>query len=148
MLDLDYMLNFYVHLTRNDVPSEKSKELSQKQLWKKMVCIHCYGQSPEKMIMILYIDGGGTVWFFCAVRFWPAIDAALRSAACTKGVEVKLMVSCWQHSSDSMFVFLQSLLVLQRPPLRCNINVVCWIIYICLYLLPNYYLLYCSVPWL
>ncbi|XP_035983257.1 5'-3' exonuclease PLD3 isoform X1 [Fundulus heteroclitus] len=56
-------------------------------------------------------------------RFWPAIDSRLRAAACTRGVEVRLMVSCWEHSPASMFPFLQSLLVLRRPPLKCNIDV-------------------------
>ncbi|KAK0149901.1 Phospholipase D3 [Merluccius polli] len=56
-------------------------------------------------------------------QFWPAIDSALREAACARHVEVRLMVSCWPHSPPTMFVFLQSLLVLQRPPLGCDINV-------------------------
>ncbi|CAB1337578.1 unnamed protein product [Coregonus sp. 'balchen'] len=55
--------------------------------------------------------------------FWPAIDSAIRAAACTSGVEVNILVSCWSHSPGSMFVFLQSLTVLNRPPLGCNINV-------------------------
>lgn len=57
------------------------------------------------------------------VRFWPAIDSSLRAAACTGGVQVRLLVSCWEHSPASMFTFLQSLLVLSRPPLKCNIDV-------------------------
>lgn len=56
-------------------------------------------------------------------RFWPAVDSALRSSACTKGVQVRLMVSCWEHSSASTFIFLQSLVVLNRPPLSCDIEV-------------------------
>ncbi|XP_072520124.1 5'-3' exonuclease PLD3 isoform X2 [Salminus brasiliensis] len=57
------------------------------------------------------------------LRFWPAIDSALREAACARGVEVKLLVSCWKHSPGAMFVFLQSLAVLGKTPLRCNIHV-------------------------
>ncbi|XP_017162684.1 phospholipase D3 isoform X2 [Poecilia reticulata] len=57
------------------------------------------------------------------LQFWPAIDSRLRAAACTRGVQVRLMVSCWEHSPASMFIFLQSLLVLSRPPLQCNIDV-------------------------
>lgn len=60
----------------------------------------------------------------CGSRFWPTIDTALRAAACTGGVEVRLMISCWEHSPGAMFPFLQSLLVLNRPPLNCNINIV------------------------
>lgn len=61
---------------------------------------------------------------FDVIRFWPVIDSALREAACTRGVEVKLLVSCWSHSPGAMFVFLQSLSVLNKPPLSCNIHAV------------------------
>lgn len=61
-----------------------------------------------------------------SVRFWPAIDSALRAAACTRRVQVRLLVSCWAHSPGAMFTFLQSLLVLNRPPLNCDIDVVRW----------------------
>ncbi|KAM8909152.1 5'-3' exonuclease PLD3 isoform 2-T2 [Spinachia spinachia] len=57
------------------------------------------------------------------LRFWPAIDSALRAAACTRDVQVRLLVSCWKHSPASMFPFLQSLLALNRPPLKCDIEV-------------------------
>ncbi|XP_033948584.1 uncharacterized protein pld7 isoform X2 [Pseudochaenichthys georgianus] len=57
------------------------------------------------------------------LRFWPAIDSALRSAACTRGVQVHLLVSCWKHSPSAMFPFLQSLLLLNRPPVKCNVDV-------------------------
>ncbi|KAL6118127.1 uncharacterized protein ACO6RY_15781 [Pungitius sinensis] len=56
------------------------------------------------------------------LRFWPDIDSALRAAACTRGVQVRLLVSCWKHSPASMFPFLQSLLALNRPPLKCDIQ--------------------------
>lgn len=58
------------------------------------------------------------------IRFWPAIDSAIREAACTRGVEVNLLVSCWSHSPGSMFLILQSLTIFNRSPLGCNINVV------------------------
>ncbi|XP_019725333.1 phospholipase D3 isoform X2 [Hippocampus comes] len=57
------------------------------------------------------------------LRFWPAIDNALRAAACTRGLKIRLLVSCWQESPAAMFTFLQSLLVLNRPPMKCDIEV-------------------------
>lgn len=57
------------------------------------------------------------------LRFWPVIDSALRAAACTRRVEVRLLVSCWTHSPAAMFTFLQSLQVLSRPPLKCGVHV-------------------------
>lgn len=62
-------------------------------------------------------------------RFWPAIDSALREAACVRGVEVKLLVSCWSHSPGAMFVFLQSLSVLNTAPLSCKIHTVCFCLF-------------------
>nr|XP_015194272.1 PREDICTED: phospholipase D3-like isoform X2 [Lepisosteus oculatus] len=56
-------------------------------------------------------------------RFWPPIDSALRAAACARGVEVRLLVSCWPHSDQPMFVFLESLGVLNHPPLSCTLHV-------------------------
>ncbi|XP_031442880.1 5'-3' exonuclease PLD4 isoform X2 [Clupea harengus] len=57
------------------------------------------------------------------VRFWPPIDTAIREAACARGVEVNILVSCWNHSPRSMFIFLESLSVLRQPPLQCRIAV-------------------------
>ncbi|XP_057705792.1 5'-3' exonuclease PLD3 [Corythoichthys intestinalis] len=57
------------------------------------------------------------------LRFWPTIDNALRAAACTRGVKVRLLVSCWDNSPAAMFTFLQSLLVLNRPSIKCDIEV-------------------------
>lgn len=52
------------------------------------------------------------------------LDSALRAAACARRVQVRLLVSCWSHSPGAMFPFLQSLLVLSRPPLSCDLQVV------------------------
>ncbi|XP_056294883.1 5'-3' exonuclease PLD3 isoform X2 [Pseudoliparis swirei] len=57
------------------------------------------------------------------LRFWPAIDSALRAAACARGVQVRLLVSCWTHSPAQMFPFLQSLLALASPQLKCEVDV-------------------------
>ncbi|KAM7389374.1 hypothetical protein PAMP_023358 [Pampus punctatissimus] len=77
----------------------------------------------QKFIYISVMDYLPLSEFTKPLRFWPAIDSALRAAACTRGVKVRLLVSCWQHSPASMFTFLQSLLVLNRPPLKCDIEV-------------------------
>ncbi|XP_029503459.2 uncharacterized protein pld7 isoform X1 [Oncorhynchus nerka] len=77
----------------------------------------------QKYVHISVMDYLPLSQFTEPLRFWPAIDSAIRAAACTRGVEVNLLVSCWSHSPGSMFLFLQSLTVLNRPPLGCNINV-------------------------
>ncbi|XP_056625574.1 5'-3' exonuclease PLD3 [Triplophysa dalaica] len=76
----------------------------------------------EKFIYVSVMDYLPLSQFTEPVRFWPAIDLALREAACVRGVEVKLLVSCWSHSPGAMFVFLQSLSVLNTPPLSCKIH--------------------------
>ncbi|XP_070693272.1 5'-3' exonuclease PLD3 [Pempheris klunzingeri] len=77
----------------------------------------------HKFIYISVMDYLPLSEFTEPLRFWPAIDSALRAAACTREVQVRLLVSCWKHSRASMFTFLQSLLVLNRPPLDCDISI-------------------------
>ena len=42
-------------------------------------------------------------------RYWPLIDDALRAAAYNRGVNVSLMGSHWNHTSQDMLAFLTSL---------------------------------------
>ncbi|KAJ8014826.1 hypothetical protein DPEC_G00019780 [Dallia pectoralis] len=77
----------------------------------------------QRFVYISVMDFLPLSQFTEPVRFWPVIDTALKAAACTRGVEVRLLVSRWEHSPGPMFVFLQSMAVLNRPPLKCNIHV-------------------------
>ncbi|TDH07971.1 hypothetical protein EPR50_G00111590 [Perca flavescens] len=77
----------------------------------------------QKFISISVMDYLPLSQYTEPLRFWPAIDSALRAAACTRHVKVRLLVSCWKHSPAAMFPFLQSLLVLRRPPLKCDVDV-------------------------
>ncbi|XP_078117255.1 uncharacterized protein pld7 isoform X1 [Sander vitreus] len=77
----------------------------------------------QKLIYISVMDYLPLSQYTEPLRFWPAIDSALRAAACTRHVQVRLLVSCWKHSPAAMFPFLQSLLVLRRPPLKCDVDV-------------------------
>ncbi|XP_073676912.1 5'-3' exonuclease PLD3 [Garra rufa] len=76
----------------------------------------------ERFVYVSVMDYLPLSQFMEPIQFWPVIDTALREAACVRGVEVKLLVSCWSHSPGAMFVFLQSLSVLNKPPLNCNIQ--------------------------
>ncbi|KAF8570439.1 hypothetical protein P879_02387 [Paragonimus westermani] len=42
-------------------------------------------------------------------KFWPVIDDALRSAAIDRGLEVRLLISMWPHTSKTMRSYLSSL---------------------------------------
>lgn len=77
----------------------------------------------QKFIHISVMDYLPMSEFTEPIRFWPAIDSALRAAACTRDVQVRMLISCWEHSSASMFTFLQSLVVLNRPHFKCDIDV-------------------------
>ncbi|XP_063173277.1 5'-3' exonuclease PLD3-like [Candoia aspera] len=80
-------------------------------------------EDAEEFIYISVMDYEPQCLFCKSKRFWPVIDDALRTAACDKRVKVRLLISCWQHSRQSMFVFLESLMVLRRKPLHCPIEV-------------------------
>ncbi|XP_070806496.1 LOW QUALITY PROTEIN: 5'-3' exonuclease PLD3-like [Pituophis catenifer annectens] len=80
-------------------------------------------EDAQEFIYISVMDYEPQCIYCKSRRLWPVIDDALRSAACDKGVTVRLLISCWQHSRQTMFVFLESLTVLRRKPLHCPIEV-------------------------
>jgi hypothetical protein len=43
-------------------------------------------------------------------RYWPKIDDALRSAAIDRHVQVRLLISNWNHTRQAARYFLQSLI--------------------------------------
>ncbi|XP_024059995.1 phospholipase D3-like isoform X3 [Terrapene carolina triunguis] len=80
-------------------------------------------QDAQAFVYISVMDYVPQCTFCQPKRFWPVIDDALRAAACNRHVKVRLLISCWQHSDQSMFLFLESLSVLSREPLGCPIEV-------------------------
>ncbi|XP_070622339.1 5'-3' exonuclease PLD3-like isoform X2 [Erythrolamprus reginae] len=80
-------------------------------------------QDAQTFIYISVMDYVPQCLYCKSKRLWPVIDDALRSAACDNGVTVRLLISCWKHSRQTMFVFLESLAVLRRRPLQCPIEV-------------------------
>ena len=55
--------------------------------------------------------------------FWPRIDDALREAAISRGVRVRLLASHWAHTRPSMLRFLRSLSDLSGTDPRVDIQV-------------------------
>uniref|UniRef100_A0A8D0GTY3 PLD phosphodiesterase domain-containing protein n=1 Tax=Sphenodon punctatus TaxID=8508 RepID=A0A8D0GTY3_SPHPU len=80
-------------------------------------------EDAQAFIYISVMDYVPECSFCKPKRFWPVIDNALRAAACQRKVNVRLLISCWQHSARSMFVFLESLSILSQEPLGCPIEV-------------------------
>ncbi|XP_036404160.1 uncharacterized protein pld7 isoform X2 [Megalops cyprinoides] len=117
-----------LHVKLNNVParvylSSAPPQLSAQGRTDDLSAILSVISDAQKFIFISVMDYLPFSEFTNPPRFWPAIDSALRAAACARGVEVNMLVSCWPHSSRSMFIFLQSLLILNQPPLSCNIGV-------------------------
>uniref|UniRef100_A0A665TMN2 Phospholipase D3-like n=1 Tax=Echeneis naucrates TaxID=173247 RepID=A0A665TMN2_ECHNA len=117
-----------LHLNFNGVParvylSSAPPQISARGRTDDLSTILSIISDAQKFVYISVMDYLPMSEYTEPVRFWPAIDSALRAAACTRGVQVRLMVSCWPHSRASMFTFLQSLLVLNRPALKCDIDV-------------------------
>lgn len=57
---------------------------------------------------VLFIKGLIEKHAFFVDRFWPVIDDALRTAA-LKRVEVRLLISHWNHTRSEIKYFLKSL---------------------------------------
>lgn len=117
-----------LHLKFNGVPtrvflSSAPPQLSARGRSDDLSTILSVIDDAQKFIYISVMDYLPMSQYAQPVRFWPAIDSSLRAVACTRGVHVRLMVSCWKHSPGAMFTFLQALLVLNRPPLECDISV-------------------------
>lgn len=117
-----------LHLNLNGVParvylSSAPPQLSGHGRTGDLAAILSVISDAQKFIFISVMDYLPFSEFIKPPRFWPPIDSALREAACARGVEVNLLVSCWPHSSGSMFIFLESLLALNQHPLNCNIQV-------------------------
>ncbi|XP_034036945.1 5'-3' exonuclease PLD3 [Thalassophryne amazonica] len=117
-----------LHLKFNGVPaqvylSSAPPEISARGRSDDLTTILSVIADAQKFIYVSVMDYLPLSQFVEPLRFWPAIDSALRAAACTRGVQVKLLVSCWEHSPASMFIFLQSLVVLNRHPLSCDVQI-------------------------
>lgn len=60
----------------------------------------------------------------CVVcRFWPVIDDALRKVSLEKGINVRLLISKWNHTKPDMFKYLRSLADISGA-LKAHIEVV------------------------
>uniref|UniRef100_A0A3B4ERZ1 Phospholipase D3-like n=1 Tax=Pundamilia nyererei TaxID=303518 RepID=A0A3B4ERZ1_9CICH len=113
-----------LHLKFNGVPAQSAPpQISARGRSDDLSTILSVINDAQGFVYISVMDFLPLSQFTEPLRFWPAIDTALRAAACTRGVRVQLLVSCWEHSSPDMFIFLQSLQVLRRHPLTCDIDV-------------------------
>ncbi|XP_070214656.1 5'-3' exonuclease PLD4 isoform X6 [Bos mutus] len=64
-----------------------------------------------------------TTRFRHPASYWPVLDTALRVAAFSRGVRVRLLVSCWLNTDPRMFPFLRSLQALSNPAANVSMDV-------------------------
>ena len=91
-----------------------------------MYCMYCIIYCMYCIIYCMYC----IIYCICS-RYWPIIDDALRACAYDRGVQVRLLVSQWNHTSSSMVFHLRSLLALSgitkkgieivKEPLNCDL---------------------------
>lgn len=80
--------------------------------------------SALEFVHIAVMDYYPLIMFGPRVRYWPAIDNALRTAAVERGVSVKLLISWWQHSDPSENNYLASLQDLSMTSRHIDIQIV------------------------
>ncbi|XP_006902765.1 PREDICTED: phospholipase D4 [Elephantulus edwardii] len=69
-----------------------------------------------------------TTRFSRTPRYWPVLDNTLRAAAFSRGVHVKLLVSCWLNTDPTMFPYLRSLQALRNPSAGIFVDVKVFIV--------------------
>lgn len=69
-----------------------------------------------------------TTRFRHPASYWPVLDTALRVAAFSRGVRVRLLVSCWLNTDPRMFPFLRSLQALSNPAANVSMDVKVFIV--------------------
>ncbi|XP_042348791.1 5'-3' exonuclease PLD3 isoform X2 [Plectropomus leopardus] len=127
-LSAQYSSQNPLHLKFNGVPAQVYLSSSPPQITGRgrsddLITILSVINDAQKFIYVSVMDYLPQSQFTDPLRYWPAIDSALRAAACTRRVQVHLLISCWEHSYAPMFIYLQSLQVLSRPQLKCDIDV-------------------------
>lgn len=70
--------------------------------------LHCIAKA-EKFIYISVMDYFPLTIYTAQIKYWPTIDNALRAAAIERKINVRLLISWWNHSRPSESYFLKSL---------------------------------------
>lgn len=80
--------------------------------------------SAQEFIYASVMEYFPTTRFSHPRRYWPVLDNALRAAAFSKGVRVRLLVSCGLNTDPTMFPYLRSLQALSNPAANVSVDVV------------------------
>lgn len=103
-----------------------------------VLCPHGRTRDLEALLLVmraarhfLYVsvmDYFPTTRFSRPARYWPVLDNALREAAFSRHVQVRLLVSCSRYTDPSMFPFLRSLQAFGNPAANVSIDVKVFIV--------------------
>ncbi|XP_077798166.1 5'-3' exonuclease PLD4 isoform X4 [Macaca mulatta] len=84
--------------------------------------------SAQEFIYASVMEYFPTTRFSHPRRYWPVLDNALRAAAFSKGVRVRLLVSCGLNTDPTMFPYLRSLQALSNPAANVSVDVKVFIV--------------------
>ncbi|XP_049754744.1 5'-3' exonuclease PLD4 isoform X3 [Elephas maximus indicus] len=82
----------------------------------------------QKFIYASVMEYFPTTRFSHPARYWPVLDNALRAAAFSRGVHVRLLVSCWSNTDPTMFPYLRSLQAFSNPSASVFVDVKVFIV--------------------
>uniref|UniRef100_H0X0H7 spleen exonuclease n=1 Tax=Otolemur garnettii TaxID=30611 RepID=H0X0H7_OTOGA len=85
-------------------------------------------EAAQEFIYASVMDYFPTTRFTHPARYWPVLDNALRAAAFSRGVHVRLLVSCWLNTDPTMFPYLRSLQALSNPSANVSVDVKVFIV--------------------
>jgi len=80
-------------------------------------------KNADKFVYIAVMDYFPTTIYQPTTKFWPFIDDALREAAISRGVKVRLLASHWDHTRPSMIRYMASLASLSGDDPHVDIQV-------------------------
>ncbi|XP_063554300.1 5'-3' exonuclease PLD4 isoform X2 [Gorilla gorilla gorilla] len=84
--------------------------------------------SAQEFIYASVMEYFPTTRFSHPPRYWPVLDNALRAAAFSKGVRVRLLVGCGLNTDPTMFPYLRSLQALSNPAANVSVDVKVFIV--------------------
>ncbi|XP_036061975.1 5'-3' exonuclease PLD4 isoform X1 [Onychomys torridus] len=84
--------------------------------------------SACEFIYVSVMEYFPTTRFTHPARYWPVLDNALRTAAFSRGVHVRLLISCWFNTDPTMFSYLRSLQAFSNPSAGISVDVKVFIV--------------------
>ncbi|XP_066132662.1 5'-3' exonuclease PLD4 [Saccopteryx bilineata] len=85
-------------------------------------------REARRFLYVSVMDYFPTTRFTHPARYWPVLDNALREAAFSRGVRVRLLVSCGLNTDPSMFPYLRSLQAFSDPTVNVSVDVKVFIV--------------------